>query len=316
MKTNFFVRYFLICGLFLLFFSTAQSQTNFPIHLKGGIAVAVKSELKSENSKALPIESVEVTNENESIVHRILPDSKNRIYFGYDLQVIRESEPHSFRIIIKPLSIDIAKFFPEYKDFVSRPLPRYPNPITVKAKDTVEMEFLTNSQTGERIAEYLKVDSYSTSSGAVTAYATDIFIGSFSDLKETRDFSLDDVTLKLKSFEIFADGKKVGQMSGGGWGANIYFTLPGKGRFIFSPFERKGYDFKKIGAVIDNRMSFTYEGVKYEVVSKDAILGESGNWYVWVLYDPKYEWTANPKMPLSIQFGSADKIDYFFGKPY
>jgi len=60
------------------------------------------------------------------------------------------------------------------------------------------------------------------------------------------------------------------------------------GRFIFSVMPHPGYDFKKVGVIENNKIKFTLNGENYEWISNTPVIGQGGNWNLYVLYDPSY----------------------------
>jgi hypothetical protein len=50
----------------------------------------------------------------------------------------------------------------------------------------------------------------------------------------------------------------------------------------------EGYDFQKVGRIENNKISFTLGGDVYEWTSSAPVVGNGGNWNLWVLHDPAY----------------------------
>ncbi|HET6893161.1 MAG TPA: hypothetical protein VFH31_18800, partial [Pyrinomonadaceae bacterium] len=44
----------------------------------------------------------------------------------------------------------------------------------------------------------------------------------------------------------------------------------------------------KVGLIEDNKISFAWNGVSYEWVSREPIVGSGGLWNLWVLHDPNF----------------------------
>ncbi len=55
-----------------------------------------------------------------------------------------------------------------------------------------------------------------------------------------------------------------------------------------SPFQREGYAFQKIGTITNNKVTFSYAGDNYEIISQSPILGNGGKWHCWILFEPNY----------------------------
>jgi hypothetical protein len=150
-------------------------------------------------------------------------------------------------------------------------LPRYPEPQIINVSDTVELPLLINSQTGARISDVIRFE--------------------IDNPRPVRDFTLDDVVLKLAGFRLLINGepRSGDRPFGGFYGALPWFALPGKGRFILSIQPHEGYDFQKIGVLDGNMISFTFGGDNYEWVSGGPVINHGGKYYLWVLHDPNFE---------------------------
>ena len=62
-----------------------------------------------------------------------------------------------------------------------------------------------------------------------------------------RDFTLDAVTLSVKSYELSIDGTLIGKSKSkiGCAGSLLWIYIPDRGRFIFSLVPREGYAFRR-----------------------------------------------------------------------
>ena len=231
--------------------------------------------------------------------HHVFADMAEKTYFGYDLKVEAHTEKNKFKVTIQRLSVRPKNKYIDTSNLQFRDLPNYPGTMIVRDGETIVLDILENPKTKEKISHLIRVTR--NTSGPV-----------FADLHRAKDFTLDDVNLKFHGYDVFIDGKKAHSTGGGASGGNIGIYLPGRGRFIMSPFKREGYNFQKIGKIVNNKISFTFHGIKYEVVTKSPILGEGGKWNAWVLFEPNFV-PSKPRSPdrISTQGGS---IDGFFRK--
>lgn len=313
---------FAIVQIFVLSqFATAQ---NIGFGFKSGIRVATRTEAVLDTEKVIikPVDELE-TKDGKDIIHRKLIVFKNNIFTStaYDIEISRSTEADKFNVILKsgfqpagsaPVN-EVARKAEAEKDPRLRELDLLATakarakslldkPLTVRNGDIIKFEALEDPYKKYKITDYIKIYD-----------DTKPFAVSFSELQPTKDFTLDDVNLKLEGFEIFINGKSVAKMGGGGYGQSIYFTVPDRGRIIVSPFPRKGVNLQKIGNIIDNRLTFTIGADKYEVISKSTILS-NGNWNAWILHDPDYKKISlNPDKavdPNNIEFGAGD-INFF-----
>lgn len=269
----------------------AFSQTEGSITING-ITVASKIEKSDGFSAASSFDS------KNSVIYQFFFDENNKTYFGYDLEIVQSKEPDKFKLLIKPISGKLHPSWQSKKDYEKVSIPNLPREITVNDGDIVSLDILENPKTKEKIKNYLLVTKKT-------------YVGPrFADKYISKDFSLDDVNVKLKRYEVLINGKNVFRGAGVS-GNNIALYIPGKGRFIFSPFQRVGYDFKKIGTITNNRLMFSFGTDKYEIVSDSAILGDGGKWNIWVRFEPNY--VPSKENTLSgdnvlIQSGSIDGI--------
>jgi hypothetical protein len=314
MKNKFLESVVLIVSFFVFsLFANAQSKT---IGFKSGIKIATQTEaiFNSEKQIIRPLDKWE-TKDGVDILHRRLVDTKNGLYTAYDIEVTRSSEPNKFNVKIKT-----ALYQPEINkeaDKAEADKDLRPNSISIESEnqvlldklsvvkngDIIEFEILRNNYKKYKIIDYIKVFDDKKP-----------FAGSFSELQPTKDFTINDVYLKLMNFEVFLNGKLVTKTGGGAKGANIFFTVPERGRIFVSPFPREGYNMQKIGIIVDNKLSFTINGEKYEVICETPILSEGGNWNAWILADPNYKKSySNPEHPDAIEMG-AGNLEFFFKK--
>jgi hypothetical protein len=237
----------------------------------------------------------------ENTIHRLITDLKNKLYYGYDIVVIPQSETNKFQLSFKPLSINPGKYT-NVDNLAAQVIPKYPDDILVEGDDTITLELLENPQTKVKLFDVLKITNGSSKGGDF-----------FAEQKPARDFTIDDVVLQLTKMEVFVNGEKIGRGGGGMSGANIYIYLPDKGRFIMSPFPRKGFNLQKIGIAENNKISFSFNGDNYKIVSTAPVLGSGGKWNIWILHDPDYRSSYNLS-PNSYEQGASDKIEFLFKK--
>jgi hypothetical protein len=294
-----FVYVCLIWTLYFSFFSEVKAQEG-SVTFKNGITIAVKTETTpgdSANKALTNISNSYSTYSSENTMHRLITDKKNKLFFGYDLVVIPQSEKNKFKVSFKPLSINPNKLV-NVDNMTAQVLPKYPDEMLVEDGDIITLEILENPQTQVKIFDLIKVTNENMGGGNY-----------FLERKPARDFTIDDVELQLTKFEVFVNGERI-EKGGGMSGANIYFYFQGKGRFIMSPFPRQGFNLQKIGVIEGNKISFTFNGDHYKFVSTSPILGTGGKWNLWVLHDPHYRSSFSPNSPS--EFGAADNIKFLF----
>jgi GWxTD domain-containing protein len=222
-------------------------------------------------------------------IRRVFVDSGGSLYFGYSLVVEPLASSKQFRVSVRPLSAEDEQELRARKSFQTRRIhPNYNSaalarstaPQTIADGDTFALDVLVNPKTGEKITDFVTVSA------------------SESRLKETsttesstpRDFTLDDVMMKMINYQLFINNELAtgGKRSGAAAGPVIWFHLQGRGRFIFSLTPHEGYDFQKLGTIERNKIKFTLNGDQYEWVSDEPVVENDGPWNLYVLYDPNY----------------------------
>lgn len=221
----------------------------------------------------------------DRVIHRVLEDGAGRPVFGYDLWISSSRVAKEFRIIIKPLD---SRFVAELRtrNVNARVATQFENIATVPAAseqktlgdgDAFSLDLMVNQSIGVKIVDVVKV----------------AFDRSSLEANETpppRDVTLDALELSVSDHRLLING----DIAGAGKSGNItsapllWFYVPNRGRFIFSLVPRSGYEFQKIGMVEDNRIEFTFNGDRYEWLSRVPIVAVRGRWNLWVLADPKY----------------------------
>lgn len=311
---------FAVTAVFILYVA-ADAQQGI-IQFNSGITVAIKTETTPPTDSRGAFGNIYSYNETNSgnVIHRVMTDTKNKIYFGYDLEVEPLGEAGKFKISIKPLSKAPGQLIgqnnksgsgsnrvlvgnmPNYDDFTTQTLPKYPEPVIVGDGDTLTLDLLENPQTKAKISDLIKI-----------IFKSSQWPYYLSEEKQVKDFTIDEVMLKLEKPKISINDKSFQTNSSIAGQINSIY-IQGKGRFFFSFSPQPGYDFQKIGTIQNNKISFDLGGDHYEIVSKTPILGAGGNWNLWVLHDPNYQPTDKLSADSPYIFWAADKVEYLFNK--
>src|SRR5215213_3449098 len=220
---------------------------------------------------------------DDLIIHRVLTDSERRVVFAYDLSVSSDPVSKKFRLVVLPADEAFRRSF--LKD--NAPLraqesfatfPRSTAPQTLDDGDAVSLELLVNRESGVKIVDVVKV-----------TFDRSILRENYLEAAP-KDFTLEAMSLSVKSYELSIDGVLVGKSKSkiGCTGSLLWFYVPDRGRFIVSLTPRDGYSFQKAGVIDGNRIEFVLNGELYEWISGDTILPNGGAWNLWVLHDPSY----------------------------
>jgi hypothetical protein len=259
-----------------------KSQVIVPV--RGGAFVVFTTEAVPEGAPEVAgfIESEESPNR----IHRVFVDRKGELFFGYELTVEPVAETRQFRVSVRPLSAEYEQQLRARAAFRGRRLHPSYNPSAFPARpqlvgdgDTFALDVLHNPRTGSKIVDVVTVsfDDPRLQEGPASA-------------RPPRDFTLDDVQMKVTGYRLLVDGEQVARSTSGCSGSLVWFSVTGRGRFVFSLVPRPGYDFRKAASVSHNKISFEWEGERFEWVSSLPVVGGGGNWNLWVFHDPDYSY--------------------------
>ena len=102
-------------------------------------------------------------------------------------------------------------------------------------------------------------------------------------IAQTASESLEGALLELKDYSVYVNRKPVAVNVGSLGGKVLWFCLPDQGQFIISTTPHKGYDFKKVGTIRGNVISFSHNGSYYEWVSISPIVGSGAEKELWLM---------------------------------
>jgi len=261
-----------------------ESQVLVP--LRSGAFVAFSTETEAPGKQELPSSFVESEGE-PNLVRRIFLDGRGELFFGYELSV----EPagaggaRQYRVAVRPLGEEFLRQLSARPSFAGRRLhPRY-NPAAFDSRpqlvgdgDTFALDVLRNTRTGAKIVDLITVTSEDPRRRALPARTG-----------PARDFNAEEVRLQVTSYTLSVNGEVVHRSKAGCSGPLVWFSLPGRGRFIVSLVPRPGYDFRQAGTVEHDRIAFELDGDRFEWASSSPVVGTGGNWNVWVLHDPGFD---------------------------
>ncbi|HEX8921201.1 MAG TPA: GWxTD domain-containing protein [Pyrinomonadaceae bacterium] len=265
-----------------------KEQTIVP--MKGGFFVAFTT---TPNANATAPSGWSTTSAEAyfeaNTIRRVFIDSGGSLYFGYSLVVEPLASSKQFRVSVRPLSMEDEQELRERESF--RALRIHPNynagvlarssaPQTIADGDTFALDVLVNPKTGDKITDFVSVSGNESRLKKIST----------GQQSAPRDFTLEDVMMKMLNHQLFVNNEPVGggKRSGEIAGPVIWFHLQDRGRFIFSLAPREGYDFKRLGTIESNKMKFTLNGEHYEWISAAPVVENEGPWNLYVLYDPNY----------------------------
>src|SRR5215212_6464031 len=260
------------------------------VALQSGAHVSIRTESDPPGGWEAPSNFVEA-GEKPNLVRRVFVDSKDELFFGYELLVERVGSD-KFLVAVRPLGHEYLKQLAARPAFRKRRLHPSYNPAAFSTApqavgdgDTFALDVLRNSRTGAKIVDVIQV-SLSDASAEESA------------AEEPRDFALEDIQLQVKNYELLIDGESVYKSPGGSLsGPLVWLALRDRGRFVFSLVPRPGYDFQKTARLEGNKISFELNGERFEWVSSEPVVRLGGNWNLWVLRDPDYSFDLFDQTP-------------------
>ena len=281
--------------------SAAERGGQFVMPLHGEGFIAFRVEAARVDAQGAPANLVEIQAAlmpqvllaDGHVVHRVLVDAQGNFVFGYDLVVEPVAASKQFRVSVKPLSTEFEERLrsrqpatttnaatPSRAPQTVSTLPRQSGAQLVDDGDAFALDLLVNSETGVKIVDVVKVSFDRAKLWSAPSRSPPL-----------RDFTLGNVELAVRDYKLHINGELVGgaRPARGCTGALVWFHVPERGRFIFSLIPHEGYDFRKIGVIENNKISFTSGGDLYEWTSSAPVVGTSGgNWNLWVLHDATY----------------------------
>jgi hypothetical protein len=224
------------------------------------------------------------------VVHRVLVDAEGNFVFGYDLVVEPVLATKQFRVSVKPLSAEFEAQLRARQSAADASANRAPQNVStlphsgdaqlIDDGDAFALDLLVNSQAGVKIVDIVKV----------SFEREKLWTAPLPRSVPLRDFTLGNVELAMRDYRLTINGELVGgqKPTRGSAGALLWFYVPERGRFIVSLMPHEGYNFQKVGRIENNKISFKLGGDVYEWSSSAPVVGNGGNWNLWVLHDPDY----------------------------
>lgn len=258
-----------------------DGKSRLIVPMQSGAFVIIRTESAPSSAGEATSDLVE-SEDKPNLLHRVFVDSRNGMFFGYELLVERAAESRYFWVTVRALSDDYLSALRERPSFRGRRLhPGYnatafpASPQFLRDGDTFALDVFHNPRTGTKIVDVIQV-------ALADPGLRQAGVG------EPRDFSPEGVQLKVSDYKLKVNGETVYRSTGGCAGAVIWFSVGDRGRFVFSLVERPGFEFRKVGAVRNNVVSFEWGGEKYEWESSLPVVSTGGSWNLWVLHDPDY----------------------------
>jgi hypothetical protein len=236
-----------------------------------------------------------------NLLHRILMDKERGLYYGYD--VVIEKASGGFDVKIASLAPGADRYFAEsrWKELCPTcaaprrvdAAQRFPAPQRIRAGDTISVDLLGDARGGV-VSDEIKVNRGLVPEQPAAAKAPRV-LGPV-------DFTPEAVLLRMAKARVFANGEPARSDAGGGIygsveGGVVWMDLPGHGRAFVSLTQYANCAFKKIGVLSGDTITFTVDGIRYDLVSAvpiatagpDPEFNDVQSWNLWVFHDKDWE---------------------------
>src|SRR2546429_5101539 len=161
----------------------------------------------------------------------------------------------------------------------------------------IAVDLLINPTTGQKVVDYIQVTFEPT--GEVPSKAA------------PRDFRVADVLLHIIVPSLRMNDEDVPLAIVADMAVNrglVWLSVAGRGRFLLSLAPEDGHEFKKAGVAGGRTLTFSWNGDRYELRTRQAITESSGTWNVYVLAAPA---AAGQGTAPEFSFGAVDSVEQF-----
>ncbi|HXB69569.1 MAG TPA: hypothetical protein VNY05_15060 [Candidatus Acidoferrales bacterium] len=225
--------------------------------------------------------------------HHIINDAAHRRAFGYNIGLDPDQNGQTAQIRIERWNPAESKVT-FHAGWTFLELPKYPLIPNVRVGETVALDLLVNSSTGQKVVDYLTLRRH----------------GDMDLRSASHDFAVADAELMLAEPRLFLNGKLEAEDSAGVSGTVIWLYLMGHGRFVLSLIPHDKLGFVRNGVVSRNGLLFRDRGVEFRVECDSRIAPGSGTYNLYVREER--EWRPDGGAPFRI--GSADSAELVVGK--
>jgi hypothetical protein len=246
----------------------------------------------------------------EGIIHRFIGDRRHRVFFGYDISIDVLPEPNTYRIIFSRLTLTPENARQVFGDnaasWVQLSTPDWSGTAvrTIQAGEVLALDLLTNNATGQKIVDYVTVQTPSSKPPSKLGPLPRDFIY---ETGTARDFRAEDAEIRIETEGFDVNGTVI-SFKGGMTGAAVYFYLPMRGRFILSLTPHPELGFRHAGEIRGSTITFSVDDDTYTIVSAGRVAPGSGPFHLYVLHEPG--WLPSSGDAASAIVGAADRLDH------
>jgi hypothetical protein len=209
--------------------------------------------------------------------HHLIDDAVHKRTFGYDLWVTPEAGGNTVQLRIAPMKFANGKPYAVRPGWTLIELPKHPVIPKVKVGETVALDLLVNSATGQKVVDYLTVTRQSLPPEQSAAH----------------DFAVEDVELALRRPIVKVNGRVVASTTVQTSGQVVWLYLPGHGRFSLSLIPNLKRGFGRHGAAAADAFTFRQGTTEYRVECSGPVAPGSGRYNLYVRREPG--WYPGPE---------------------
>jgi hypothetical protein len=232
------------------------------------------------------------TAEQGDAIRRIMIDSRNGTYFGYEVLVDVLGETGPYRVTFREFSAPFeaaAWTLPESPvPWASVASPRFPPPEVIQAGEVLALELLSNTDTGQRIVDYVTIQEPSRTFRGFDTIPDRQFAFATGD---ARDFRVEDLEMRVQSARLRVNGVPEESAEGRFYevsGPLVWFYAPGRGRFVLSLAPRPDLGFERRGEVRGTLLEFVVDGDTFALASGVRIAPGEAVFNLYVRHEPQW----------------------------
>ena len=234
-------------------------------------------------------------------ISRAFADPANCAYFGYEM-VVKPADEGRIEVRLGPLGAkgeeQVRRQLQNWPNTPCRspravsPVPKFPPHATLDDGEGLSIDLLANAQSGATLTDRIRV----TRRSSIPYTHSD---------EPARDLRLEDLSFGVSPRgRLLIDGQEQPNAGAGCRGTLVYMWFPKtRERFVLSLVPRQGFDFRKVGLADQDRLTFAWDGVRYEWIGQEPVVGPGVRSPVWVLRDD-----GPPLAALRSRFGEMDRF--------
>ena len=258
-----------------------------------------------------------------NIVHRVMIDRAQKVFFGYDVHVATGPRERTFWLTFGPLTytgqLMRTLLGADARSWKLLPSPKFPadgrvaaiepGKFIIEPGEVLELPLLTNDTWGQKLIEYVTVqEAPRTGFNAERPREFSFAPGAPRDVRAT------DVQMTLTEPRVrwTRDGKALSRTMGDAAGTIVWVYAPNAGRFLLSLLPHD--QFVRAGSIRGTSLTFTAGGNTYTVTSASRIVPVDAALNLYVLHQPAWKPTYAHADLDTAHIGAADRAEDLVGR--